>query len=137
MTDKTPTQNDTSFNPGPLNPDRRLVLGGIAAAIGAASVDSPAQAATHSRRDVLKGTALSDSAVDAALREIENVVVIFCENRSFNNLFADFPGLQVPLSVVDPETCKQRDRDGTPSRPCRRSGMAWCLKSRWWSIRSI
>jgi acid phosphatase len=109
MTDKTPTETDTSFNP-----DRRLVLGGIAAAIGAASVESPAQAAT-TRRKVLTGAALSDSAVDAALREkIENVVVIFCENRSFNNLFADFPGLQVPLSVVDPETYKQRDRDGTP-----------------------
>lgn len=89
------------------NPDRRLLLGGLAAAIGAASVDSGAQAKTVAPR--------AHTNVDAALRDkIDNVVVIFCENRSFNNLFADFPGLAQPLKNVPPERALQRDRDGTP-----------------------
>jgi acid phosphatase len=51
--------------------------------------------------------------VDAALRaKIDTVVVIYAENRSFNNLFADFPGLEQPLSAVPPERARQRDRDG-------------------------
>jgi acid phosphatase len=41
------------------------------------------------------------------------LVVIYAENRSFNNLFAEFPGLQHPLSAVAPERSAQRDRDGS------------------------
>jgi acid phosphatase len=51
---------------------------------------------------------------DAALQDnIRNVVVIFAENRSFNNLFSNFPGLQHPLSAVRRERFQQRDRDGS------------------------
>jgi len=47
---------------------------------------------------------------DAALRDkIETIVVICQENRSFNNLFAHFPGLAEPKGAPPP----QRDRDGT------------------------
>ena len=50
---------------------------------------------------------------DKALREnVKTIVVIFAEKRSFNNLFAGFPGLQSPLSTVPPERFTQRDRDG-------------------------
>lgn len=89
----------------PENPDRRLVLGGIAAAIGAAAVGGAAQAAPRK---------VAGGAVDAALKaKIDTVVVIYAENRSFNNLFADFPGLQHPLSAVPRERFLQRDRDGS------------------------
>ena len=53
------------------------------------------------------------AATDEALRShVRNIVVIFAENRSFNNLFADFPGVQAPLKDVPPERYLQRDRDG-------------------------
>ncbi|WP_443747180.1 acid phosphatase [Asticcacaulis solisilvae] len=52
-------------------------------------------------------------AFDAALRQhVKTVVVIFAENRSFNNLFAGFPGLQQPLDKVPADRFRQRDRDG-------------------------
>src|SRR3546814_13563614 len=52
-------------------------------------------------------------ATDAALRDaIDTVVIIYAENRSFNNLFGDFPGVEQPLSAVRPERYIQRDRAG-------------------------
>ncbi|WP_421548795.1 acid phosphatase [Pseudomonas sp. QD4] len=57
---------------------------------------------------------LSPAELDQALREqVKNVVVIYAENRSFNNLFADFPGLEQPLSSLKPGDYQQRDRDGS------------------------
>jgi acid phosphatase len=52
------------------------------------------------------------------LDRIANVVVIYAENRSFNNLFANFPGaLGVPVSRDmkrrGPGFAPQKDRDGT------------------------
>ena len=41
------------------------------------------------------------------------IVVIYAENRSFANLYGDFPGVRHPLSEVRPEHA-QLDRDGTP-----------------------
>jgi len=85
------------------NPDRRLLLGGLAAVAGAAAIGAADAAATPGRREVS----------DAVLRaQIETVVVIFAENRSFNNLFGDFPGVEQPLAEVSPERAAQRDRDG-------------------------
>jgi acid phosphatase len=83
--------------------DRRDLLTSLAA-IGALGAFGPAFAAapTRARRKA-----------DRALREaIDTVVVLYAENRSFNNLFADFPGLQHPLSALPPEAARQRDRDG-------------------------
>jgi len=55
--------------------------------------------------------------VDVALsHHIDTIVVIYAENRSFNCLFADFPGLAEPLSAVSPERAAQRDRDGSVLR---------------------
>ncbi|WP_124345174.1 acid phosphatase [Pseudomonas chlororaphis] len=57
---------------------------------------------------------LSPAELDRALRDnVKNVVVIYAENRSFNNLFADFPGLEKPLSALKPADYQQRDRDGS------------------------
>jgi acid phosphatase len=42
---------------------------------------------------------------------VKNVVVIYLENRSFNNLFADFPGLAEPLSA-----CRRSRRAEGPRR---------------------
>lgn len=53
------------------------------------------------------------SSLDAKLKEhVKNVVVIYLENRSFNNLFANFPGTAAPLSQVAPAAAAQKDRDG-------------------------
>ena len=75
--------------------DRRQVLGGLAAA-------------------GLSGPMAHAATLDARLKDaIHTVVVIYAENRSFNNLLADFPGILHPLSAVPPERLVQRDRDGT------------------------
>jgi acid phosphatase len=93
---------------GTVDHGRRLLLGGLVAAsvAGAAGVAAPADAkpARPSARSPVS---------DAELREhIDTVVVIYAENRSFNNLFADFPGLQQPLSAISRDRTLQRDRDG-------------------------
>lgn len=44
---------------------------------------------------------------------IETVVVIYAENRSFDNLYGNFPGAN-GLQNVTPENSLQVDRDGTP-----------------------
>lgn len=80
--------------------NRRQLLGNLAAAGLAASWGGPALAARRQFEQRL-GEA------------IRNVVVIYAENRSFNNLFADFPGLRNPLSGVAQERLLQRDRDGS------------------------
>jgi acid phosphatase len=91
----------------PLSPERRQLLGGFAAAMGAAAIaDIGATSARAASADT--------PALDAALRDaIDTVVVIYAENRSFNNLFGDFPGVEQPLSAVLPERYIQRDRDGS------------------------
>jgi phospholipase C len=46
------------------------------------------------------------------LASIENIVVIFAENRSFDVLYGSFPGAN-GLSQAQPGTVPQLDRDGT------------------------
>ncbi len=44
---------------------------------------------------------LTPQELDKALHDqVKTVVVIYAENRSFNNLFADFPGVEKPLSAL-------------------------------------
>jgi acid phosphatase len=54
---------------------------------------------------------LAQSAPSANVN-IETVVVIYAENRSFDNLYGLFPGAD-GLQNVRPETALQRDRDGS------------------------
>lgn len=93
--------DDDTHAPGPAadtvaNPQRRTLLG--AAGVAAMLATAPSEAAG-------RGT--------GALTEIETVVVIYAENRSFNNLFAGFPGLADPLAAAPPARTAQRDRDGS------------------------
>ncbi len=103
------TQDDHDLptgSPEASSPDRRSILTGLVAA-SAAGLAGSAAADERDRRG------MSDAAVDAALKaKIDHIVVIYAENRSFNNLFAEFPGLQHPLSAFPPEAALQRDRDG-------------------------
>ncbi len=86
-------------------PDRRAFIGGAVAASLAVGADA-ANAAAHRQP---KGIGFVDADLKA---NIDTVVVIYAENRSFNNLFADFPGLQHPLATVPHSATLQRDRDG-------------------------
>jgi acid phosphatase len=85
--------------------DRRDLLAGFAI-LGALTPLAGAKAAAPRAAARVSDRALANA--------IDTVVVIYAENRSFNNLFADFPGLQKPLSAVGPEAARQRDRDGKP-----------------------
>ncbi|RZF60690.1 acid phosphatase [Sphingomonas populi] len=106
MTDDDETGSGT--NKGQIDQRRRLLLGGLlaGAAAGIAASDGAA-AHTPARK---RRTPVSDAALRA---HIETVVVIYAENRSFNNLFANFPGLEQPLAKVPAERAAQRDRDGS------------------------
>ncbi|GGO89632.1 acid phosphatase [Stakelama pacifica] len=96
------------------NPRRRQLLGGAAVAAGLAAIGGAAGGA-EARQSEPKATGAAIP--DALLRDkVDTVVVIFAENRSFNNLFGDFPGLEKPLSAVPPEQSLQRDRDGSVLR---------------------
>ena len=50
---------------------------------------------------------------DADLAKIEHIVVIYAENRSFDNLYGLFPGAN-GIANATPESTTQLDRDGTP-----------------------
>jgi acid phosphatase len=54
----------------------------------------------------------ADKASGAGLDSIENIVVIYAENRSFDNLYGSYPGAN-GLSRLTPEAYVQRDRDGS------------------------
>ncbi|WP_122858755.1 acid phosphatase, partial [Pseudomonas viridiflava] len=95
-----------------LDPSRRRFLGGMAALGAGVTLSSyvtagekpPAAAEKH----------LTGAALDKALRDnVKTVVVIYAENRSFNNLFGNFPGVEKPLSSLKAADYEQRDRDGS------------------------
>jgi len=50
---------------------------------------------------------------DAALQRIQNIVVIYAENHSFDNLYGLFPGAD-GVADATPEQATQIDHDGTP-----------------------
>ncbi|MGZ2747659.1 acid phosphatase [Burkholderia stagnalis] len=108
--------NDTPDRPDdlPEDPDRRRMLGGIAAlgaSVALAGCETQPLAGAAPRSD-------ADLRLDDALRHhVRNIVVIYAENRSFANLYGDFPGAQYPLSTVPHDHARQLDRDGkTPLR---------------------
>ncbi|ELX09523.1 acid phosphatase AcpA [Janthinobacterium sp. HH01] len=103
----------------PVNPSRRRIFQAAAATGMAASLPSLAEAATAK-------PAAAKGSLDAKLKaHVKNVVVIYLENRSFNNLFANFPGTAWPLSAATAAACQQRDRDGSvlPALPKVWGGM--------------
>ncbi|MFL9948586.1 acid phosphatase [Paraburkholderia agricolaris] len=114
------TDNDPTLPPNPDNapddPERRRVLTGIAAVgIGLALTGCKTEQSTAS------GTAprsAADLRLDAALHDqVKQIVVIYAENRSFANLYGNFPGIQHPLDAVSAERYLQLDRDGKTPLP--------------------
>ncbi len=109
MTDQRNGKPPPAPGEAPPDPERRRLLGGIALA-GAALTLGGRKAFGGRQPDT---PARSEAALDALLRQhIQHVVVLYAENRSFNNLFAGFPGLAEPLQALDSPAYRQRDRDG-------------------------
>ncbi|MBQ5949141.1 acid phosphatase [Massilia sp. ST3] len=107
----------------PDNPARRRIFQAATAVGLGSALPGMAQAASA---PAAAPAATAKGSLDGKLKQqVKNVVVIYLENRSFNNLFADFPGLASPLSAVPPEASAQRDRDGSvlPSLPKIWGGM--------------
>jgi len=114
MTEKKRPEHPCEVVEGLENPQRRRVLGSMAAAGAALALGGCAGSSFDAGRGSAQPGAARDAALDAALRRhIRHVVVVYCENRSFDHLFHDFPGLEQPLSAVPPERWLQRDRDGS------------------------
>lgn len=96
----------------PTDTSRRRFLGGVAVLGVGATLSACGTHGDEPGKPVDRP--LTPTELDKALREqVKNVVVIYGENRSFNNLFADFPGIENPLSTIKPEHYQQRDRDGS------------------------
>ncbi|WLH85529.1 acid phosphatase [Pseudomonas sp. FP2338] len=95
-----------------VDTSRRRFLGG-AAVLGVGATLS-ACGSTNDAPGKPEVRPLTPQELDKALHEqVKTVVVIYAENRSFNNLFADFPGLEKPLSSLSAADVQQRDRDGS------------------------
>ncbi|HTH61360.1 MAG TPA: acid phosphatase [Paraburkholderia sp.] len=102
----------------PDDPARRRVLTGLAAvgvglAIGGCQTTQTASASAPGGP-----RSAADARLDAALRDqVRHIVVIYAENRSFVNLYGDFPGVNYPLADVSAERYTQLDRDGKTALP--------------------
>ena len=77
---------------------------------------SKMQIAEYSALTLLVGlsvnwTPMAAQAADEGLDQIKTVVVIFAENRSFDNLYGKFPGAN-GISQASPENIQQLDRTG-------------------------
>ena len=96
----------------PADSSRRRFLAG-AAALGVGAATLSACGASEQGRPA-QSQPLTPAELDKKLREqVKTIVVIYAENRSFNNLFANFPGVEKPLSALKPADYQQRDRDGS------------------------
>ncbi|AZE64903.1 acid phosphatase [Pseudomonas synxantha] len=101
-----------STTQAPVDTSRRRFLGG-AAVLGVGATLS-ACGNTSDAPSTPVPRPLTSQELDKALHDqVKTVVVIYAENRSFNNLFADFPGLEKPLSALSATDFQQRDRDGS------------------------
>lgn len=113
--DQHEQHTDVSEEKSINNPARRRFLAG-ASVLGLSSSLIPlahASEGNHGKRHQPLHP-LPKKTQDALLRKhIRRVVVIYAENRSFNNLFANFPGVEKPLSSVSQAEYQQRDRDGS------------------------
>jgi acid phosphatase len=113
MSDETDGINPSSAESDhPIDTSRRRFLGGVAVLGAGAALTA------YGNQDNVPGETpdrpLSAEELDKALHDhVKTVVVIYAENRSFNNLFGDFPGVEKPLSALQPADYQQRDRDGS------------------------
>lgn len=114
MSKKPEDPAQASAPQAPVDGSRRRFLGGVAV-LGAGATLSGVVGAAESATEgkPAADTLLTGPALDQALEEnVKTIVVIYGENRSFNNLFANFPGVEHPLSAVKADQYRQRDRDG-------------------------
>ena len=114
MSKKPEDPAQASAPQAPVDGSRRRFLGGVAVLGAGATLSGVVGAAEAS----VEGKSATDAmltgpALDKALQDnVKTIVVIYGENRSFNNLFANFPGVEHPLSAVKADQYRQRDRDG-------------------------
>lgn len=102
---------DSATQP-PVDTSRRRFLGGAAVLGVGATLSGCGNTSETPSPPVARP--LTPQELDKALHDqVKTVVVIYAENRSFNNLFADFPGLEKPLSALSATDAQQRDRDGS------------------------
>ncbi|MEX5629164.1 acid phosphatase [Pseudomonas marginalis] len=96
----------------PVDTGRRRFLGGAAVLGVGATLSACGNGGEAQGKPVARP--LTPQELDKALHDqVKTVVVIYAENRSFNNLFADFPGVEKPLSALSAADTQQRDRDGS------------------------
>ncbi|MGH8781776.1 acid phosphatase [Paraburkholderia sp.] len=101
----------------PDDPERRRVLTGIAA-VGVGLVLAGCETSQTGSADNGAQRSAADLRLDAALHDqVRNIVVIYAENRSFANLYGNFPGVQHPLDAVPASRYVQLDRDGKTPLP--------------------
>src|SRR5216684_7443776 len=79
-----------------------------------------ADQAAHAAGDRPRASSARDRIITAALRaKVHNIVVIYAENRAFDNLYGNFPGAHGLREVVDEDGhprrgyIPQKDRDGS------------------------
>jgi acid phosphatase len=110
--DQHDRQDSQDHPDAPHDPDRRRVLAGLAAlGMGVALPGCHTEAQSTAPGGGARSAA--ELRLDTALREeVRYVVVIYAENRSFANLYGNFPGVLFPLDAVRPERYAQLDRDG-------------------------
>ncbi|RZI72678.1 MAG: acid phosphatase [Pseudomonas sp.] len=114
MSKKPEDSAQTSVPRPQVDDSRRRFLSGVAV-LGAGATLSGVVGAAESGVEGKPATdaLLTGPALDKALQDnVKTIVVIYGENRSFNNLFANFPGVEHPLSAVKADHYRQRDRDG-------------------------
>lgn len=101
-----------SVTQAPVDTSRRRFLGGAAVLGVGATLSACGNTSEPAGKPEVRP--LTPQELDKALHEqVKTVVVIYAENRSFNNLFADFPGVEKPLSALSAADVQQRDRDGS------------------------
>ena len=95
-----------------VDSSRRRFLGGAAVLGVGATLSACGNTSEAPGKPVARP--LTPQELDKVLHDqVKTVVVIYAENRSFNNLFADFPGVEKPLSALSATDTQQRDRDGS------------------------
>ena len=110
----------------PADPARRRLL---AAGVGLAGLTLGGCNLFESKPATPKTTA--DLALDRTLQaKVRHIVVIYAENRSFSNLYGNFPGVQYPLDPCPPSAMSSSTATAARRLPrCRPSGAASCREA--------
>ncbi len=118
----TSTAADHADADTPVRATRRGFLTGIAALGASAAAMGALAGCSNGDSDDDDNTPAPAPAPDLTTqlrKNVKTLVVIFAENRSFNNLFSNFPGVEKPLSALTAADYTQKDRDGTRFKGCR------------------